>query len=148
MEFADFGLQLQFVRMISKLKSDEIEMIFLLKDNHQTEPTTANNKKTYSWTIIDYICKNVTQSKIPIYLKTNTTRGTRDVGQYTRWVTHSPTMRKTLRTPSVIYVENVHFDWFNEYLHTREHFQSDLNIFQFDIMFVKPHDVPPLHCLN
>ena len=49
---------------------------------------------------------------------------------------------------SVIYVENVHFDWFKQYLYTGEHFQSDLDIFQFDFMFVKPHDVPPLLCFN
>ena len=39
-----------------------------------------------------------------------------------------------IRAPSVIYVENVHFDWFNLYLFTGEHFQSDLNIFQLDFM--------------
>ena len=50
--------------------------------------------------------------------------------------------------PSVIYVENVHFDWFNQYLCTGEHFQSDLDIFQFVFMFVKPHDVPLLLCFN
>ena len=50
--------------------------------------------------------------------------------------------------PSIIYVENVHFDWFNQYLYTGEHFQSDLDIFHFDFMFVKPHDVPPLLCFN
>ena len=49
-----------------------------------------------------------------------------------RWVTHSPTLRYTKRTPSVIHVENVHFYWFNQYLYTGEHFQSDLDIFQFD----------------
>ena len=27
-------------------------------------------------------------------------------------------------------------------------FQSDLDIFQFDFMFVKPYDVPPLLCVN
>ena len=43
---------------------------------------------------------------------------------------------------------NVHFDWFNQYLCTGEHFQSELDIFQFDFMFVKPHDVPPLLCIN
>ena len=36
------------------------------------------------------------------------------------WVTHSPTLGKTQRTPSVIYVENVNFDWFNQYLCTGE----------------------------
>ena len=55
---------------------------------------------------------------------------------------------KTLHTPYVIYVGNVNFDWFNQYLFTGEHFQSDLDIFQFNFMFVKPHDVPPLLCFN
>ena len=50
--------------------------------------------------------------------------------------------------PSVIYMENVHFDWFNQYLYTGEHFQSGLDIFQFHFMFVKPHNVPPLLCFN
>ena len=53
--------------------------------------------------------------------------------------------------PSVIYLENVNFDWFDQYLCTGEHFQSDLDIFQFDFMFVKPPgpmDVPPLLCFN
>ena len=45
-------------------------------------------------------------------------------------------------------MENVHFKWFNQYSCTGEHLQSDLNIFQFDFMFVKPHDVPPLLCAN
>ena len=45
-------------------------------------------------------------------------------------------------------MENVTFDWFNQYFCTGEHFQSDLDIFQFDFMFVKPHDVPPLLCFN
>ena len=40
------------------------------------------------------------------------------------------------------------FDWFKQYLCTGEHSQSDLDIFQFDFMFVKPHDVPPLLCFN
>ena len=31
---------------------------------------------------------------------------------------------------------------------TGEHFQSDLDIFRFDFMFVKPLDVPPLFCFN
>ena len=43
---------------------------------------------------------------------------------------------------------NVHFGWFNQYLCTWEHFQSDLDKFQFDFMFVKPHDVPPLLCFK
>ena len=55
---------------------------------------------------------------------------------------------KNTTHPSVIYVENVHFDWFNKYSCTGEHFQSDLDIFQFDLLFVKPHDVPPLLCAN
>ena len=38
-------------------------------------------------------------------------------------------------------MENVHFEWFNQYLYTGEHFQSDLDIFQFDFMFVKPRGV-------
>ena len=46
------------------------------------------------------------------------------------------------------YVENVHFDWFNQYLCTGEHLQSDLDIFQFDFMFPKPHDLPQLLCAN
>ena len=45
----------------------------------------------------------------------------------TCWLIHSPTLRKTYCTPSDIYVENVHFDWFNQYLCTGEHFQSDVN---------------------
>ena len=55
---------------------------------------------------------------------------------------------ENITRPSVIYVENVHFDWFNQYVCSVEHFQSDLDIFQFDFMFMKPHDVPPLLCLN
>ena len=31
---------------------------------------------------------------------------------------------------------------------TNIHLQSDLDIFQFDFMFVKLHDVPPLLCFN
>ena len=57
-------------------------------------------------------------------------------------------VRKTWHSPSDIYVENVHFDWFNQYLCTGEHFQSDLDIFRFDFMFMKPHYVPPLLCFN
>ena len=64
------------------------------------------------------------------------------------WVTHSPTFGKTLHTPSDIYAENVHLDWFNRDLCTGEHFQSDLDIFRFDFMCVKPPDVPPLSCFN
>ena len=41
-------------------------------------------------------------------------------------------------------MKNVHFDWFNHYLCTGEHFQSNLDIFQFDFMFVKPKMCP--HC--
>ena len=47
-----------------------------------------------------------------------------------------------------MYVQNVHFDWFNQYLCTGVHIQSDLEPFQLDFMFVKPHDVPPLLCFN
>ena len=43
---------------------------------------------------------------------------------------------------------DVHFEWFNHYWCTGEHFKSDLDIFQFDFMLVKPHDVPPLLCFN
>ena len=59
-------------------------------------------------------------------------------------VTHSPTLGKTKRTPSDIYVENVRFDWFNQYFCTGEH----PDIFLFDFMFVKSHDVPRLFCFN
>ena len=45
-------------------------------------------------------------------------------------------------------MENVHFDWFNQYFCTGEHLQSDLEIFQFDFMFVKAHDVPLVLCFN
>ena len=65
---------------------------------------------------------------------------------FSLWVTYSHTLGIT--RPSVIYVENVHFKWFYQYLCSGEHFQSDLDIFQFDFMFVKPHDVPPLLCFN
>ena len=40
------------------------------------------------------------------------------------------------------------FDWFNQWLCSGEHLQSDLDMFQFDFMFVKPHQVPPLHYAN
>ena len=43
---------------------------------------------------------------------------------------------------------NVPFDLFNQYLCIGEHFQSDLDIFQFDFMSVNPYDVPPLLCVN
>ena len=56
--------------------------------------------------------------------------------------------KKKHNTPSVINVENVHFDWFNQYLCKGEHLQSDLDMFQFDFMFVKPHDVHALLCFN
>ena len=42
---------------------------------------------------------------------------------------------KNIPPPSLIYVENVHFDLFNQFLCTGEHFQSDLDIFQFEFMF-------------
>ena len=45
-------------------------------------------------------------------------------------------------------MENVHVDWFNQYLCTGEHYQSDLDIFQFDFVLVNPHDVPPPLCVN
>ena len=45
-------------------------------------------------------------------------------------------------------MENVYFDWFDQYLCTGEHLQSDLDIFQFDFMFMKPHEVPPLLYAN
>ena len=45
-------------------------------------------------------------------------------------------------------MENVHFDWFDQYLCSGEHLQSDLDIFQFDYKFVKPHEVPPLLYAN
>ena len=40
-----------------------------------------------------------------------------------------------------MYVENVSRDF--HYLCTGEYLQPDLDIVQFDFMFVKPHDVPP-----
>ena len=55
---------------------------------------------------------------------------------------------KNIMCPFCYLRENVHFDWFNHYLCTGKHFQSNLDIFQFDFMFVKPDDVPPLLCLN
>ena len=45
-------------------------------------------------------------------------------------------------------MENVHFDWFNQYVYTGEHFQWDQNKFWFDFMFVKPRDVPPKFSFN
>ena len=59
-----------------------------------------------------------------------------------RWVTHSPTLGRTLRLPSDIWVKNVHFDWFKRYVCTGEHFQSYLDIFGM------PRDVPPMFCFN
>ena len=56
----------------------------------------------------------------------------------------------TLGNPFVC-VKNVHFDWLNLYLwysYTGENLQSDLDIFQFDFISVKPHDVPSLFCLT
>ena len=49
---------------------------------------------------------------------------------------------------SVIYVEMSVLTVLNQYVCTGEHLQSDLDIFQFDFMFVKPHDVPPLLCFH
>ena len=66
----------------------------------------------------------------------------------TRWVTHSPTSWIMHSPPFGIYVENIHFDWFNRCLCTGHHFQSDLDIFRFDFMFTKPHDVPSMFCFN
>ena len=40
------------------------------------------------------------------------------------------------------------FYWFNRYLCTGEHSQSDLEIFWFDFMFVKPCDLPPMFCFT
>ena len=52
-------------------------------------------------------------------------------------------------TPTIWYTrENGNFDWLNRYLYTGEHFQSNLEIFRCDSMFVKPHDVPPVFCFN
>ena len=39
-------------------------------------------------------------------------------------------------------------DWLNQYLCNGEYLQSDLDIFQFYFMFVKPHDVAPLLYAN
>ena len=55
---------------------------------------------------------------------------------------------KNISYPFWYYVQNVHFDWYNQYLYTGEHFQSDLDIFRFDFMFVKPNDMPLLFCFN
>ena len=57
-------------------------------------------------------------------------------------------MYEIQQRPSVIYLENVQFDWFNQNVCKGEYFQSNLDIFQFDFMFVKPHDVPPLLCFD
>ena len=67
---------------------------------------------------------------------------------YKKCVTHSPTLGETIRTTSGIYVESVHLDWFIRCLCTGKHLQSDLDIFRFDFMFVKPPNVPPLFCSN
>ena len=58
------------------------------------------------------------------------------IGLNSHWVTHSPTLKKTQRTPYDIFVENVDFGRFNKYLCTGDHFQSDLDIFRFKFMFV------------
>ena len=55
---------------------------------------------------------------------------------------------KMQRPPSKIYVANVHFDLFNQYWYTGDNFQSHLDIFRFDFMFVKTHDVSPMFCFN
>ena len=47
-------------------------------------------------------------------------------------------------TPSDIYVKNVYFDWFNQKLCFGEHFQSNIEIFRFHFLFVKPQDMPKL----
>ena len=36
----------------------------------------------------------------------------------------------------------------HRFCNSAEHLQSDLDMSQFDFMFVKPHDVPPLLCAN
>ena len=56
--------------------------------------------------------------------------------------------KKNITRPFWYLRGNVHFGWFNQYLCTGEHFQSDLYIFRFDFMFVKLHDMPPLFCFN
>ena len=45
-------------------------------------------------------------------------------------------LEKNITPPSDICMENVHFDWFDRHVYTEEHFQSDLDIFRFDFMFV------------
>ena len=60
------------------------------------------------------------------------------------WVTHSLTLGQIWRTPSDIYVENVHFEWLNQYLYTGQHFQADLDIFRFDLC-LRNHSMF-LHC--
>ena len=61
---------------------------------------------------------------------------------------HSPTLTKIQCPPFGIYVENVHFDWFNWCLCTRKHFQLDVDIFRFNLIFTESHDVPPMLCFN
>ena len=60
-------------------------------------------------------------------------------------VTH---LGKIQRPPSDVILKNFHFDWFNRYVYTWEHFQSDIHIFRFDFIFVKPRIVPPMFCFN
>ena len=59
-------------------------------------------------------------------------------------VIHPPTLG-TIHRP-YIFVENVHFDWLNRYVCIGEHLQSDLDIFRFEFIFVKPRDAPPMFC--
>ena len=73
-----------------------------------------------------------------------------------RWVTHLSTSRENSRlvhknTPAVYgfcFVENVHLDWFNWAVCTREHLQLDIDTFRFDAVFAKPRALPPIVCLN
>ena len=67
---------------------------------------------------------------------------------FTRWIIHLPTLGKTQRPMSDICVVNVHSDWFNRYVCTGDHFQSDLDMLRFDFMVVKPCYMPPLFCFN
>ena len=60
---------------------------------------------------------------------------------------HSPTL-ENIAHPFWEFNGKCSLNWFNQYLCTGEHFQSDLHIFRFDFMSVKPHDVPPLLCIN
>ena len=49
---------------------------------------------------------------------------------------------------------NIHLHWFNRFVCTGEHFQSDLDVSRFDTMFVKLRDLPPIfyhthtHCFE